>query len=49
MRSLRINYELIVRLHDAKLSSEAAQIFEKMMTGADFTEFLTLAAYGSID
>jgi malate synthase len=28
---------------------EAAQIFEKMMTDADFTEFLTLAAYGSID
>jgi len=28
VRSLRINYELIVRLHDAKLSSEAAQIFD---------------------
>jgi malate synthase len=28
---------------------EAGKIFEKMMTGSEFTEFLTLAAYGSID
>jgi malate synthase len=28
---------------------EAGKIFEHMMTGADFTEFLTLAAYSSID
>jgi malate synthase len=28
---------------------EAGKIFEQMMTGSDFTEFLTLAAYNSID
>ena len=28
---------------------EAGKIFERMMTGSDFTEFLTLAAYNSID
>jgi malate synthase len=29
--------------------NEAGKIFEKMMTGSEFTEFLTLAAYNSID
>jgi len=28
---------------------EAGKIFEQMMTGSEFTEFLTLAAYNSID
>jgi deoxyhypusine synthase len=29
--------------------SEAAEIFERMMTNPDFTEFLTLVAYDYID
>jgi hypothetical protein len=29
--------------------SEAAEIFERMMTNSDFTEFLTLVAYDYID
>ena len=29
--------------------AEAAEIFERMMTSADFAEFLTLVAYDYID
>ncbi len=38
-----------LKAHGAGKFDEAGRIFEKMMTGSDFTEFLTLAAYDSID
>jgi malate synthase len=44
--------ELIASLkakHGSGKWDEAGKIFEHMMTGKDFTEFLTLAAYNSID